>query len=80
MRKGANAFDVSCHRIFDMSLDVMNGHKTGVHCLDCGQELEYIYCEERLYLIRCKQCRIISMVEAASPAAAAYKTLCNAFS
>ena len=40
-------------------------------CSICGKPLEVYYCEARLYIVRCPQCKKISFVEACNPYRAA---------
>lgn len=50
----------------------MRWHKLGLdgkkkYCRVCGKELRYTYNEERLYTIYCKECGIVTMIQAESP-------------
>lgn len=58
--KGATVFDQLCHNVF-------SGR--------CGQELWTYYCEDRLSLVECPQCRVKALVEARNPKEAAYMSL-----
>ena len=44
---------------------------TSRRCITCLSHMDYIYCEEQLYLIRCPKCGTITMVKARAPADAA---------
>lgn len=44
-----------------------------IPCPFCGNELEATYCEERLYMIRCRHCKIVMLAEGKSPRDAAGK-------
>lgn len=74
--KGATVFDKLCHRVFAANGNGANYRSapTGVHCGHCGTELEFYYCEERLYVIECHRCKTRALVEAGNAAQAAYKT------
>ncbi|QRN86011.1 hypothetical protein JR334_01905 [Clostridia bacterium] len=66
---GASELDKSAHRVFNFSADKRaNGwRETGVRCSRCGYELESSYCEERLYMVRCRNCGTITLVSGNSP-------------
>ena len=64
--------DESAHKVFDCGMKDWHGpcaHK----CSRCGRQLDIYYCESRLYLVRCKHCKIVSLVEAGNPNEAAEK-------
>ena len=42
-------------------------HDTNYKCPKCWSELGYMYMENRLYLFRCKQCKVVHLVEGESP-------------
>ena len=70
---GASELDKSAHRAYAHATDkyAEGWRGTGALCARCGRELETSYCEERLYMVRCRQCDTVTLVKAASPAAAA---------
>lgn len=71
-KKGASQLDQSAHRIYAFTTGKSEGwHQTGVICSRCGSELETTYCEERLYMVRCKHCKTTTIVEGKSPKDAA---------
>lgn len=78
--KGATRFDKLCHQVFAANGNGTDfrGRETGVKCGYCGHELEAYYCESRLYLVECYHCKVRALVEAGSPAKAAYKTFGHA--
>ena len=43
-------------------------------CVHCGGILDTYYCEDRLYLVCCRSCKVVAMTSAGSPAEAARKT------
>jgi DNA-directed RNA polymerase subunit RPC12/RpoP len=64
--------DESAHKVFDYGMKDWHGfcaHK----CSHCSRQLDIYYCESRLYLVRCKHCKIVSLVEARNPNEAAEK-------
>jgi hypothetical protein len=75
MSKGASELDKCAHRVFMFANDQRdNGwYDTGVYCARCGFSLESSYCEERLYMVRCRHCKTVTLAEACRPAAAAEK-------
>lgn len=80
MEKGATEFDKLCHKVF-----AANGNgtdflrrKTGVRCGACGLELFAYYCENRLYMVECGNCKTRALVMAGSPKDAAYRTFGHA--
>lgn len=75
--KGATVFEQCCHKVFS-GRGGLYGYvprRSGVACGCCGQELWTHYCEERLYLVECSQCRVKALVEARNPKDAAYMSL-----
>ena len=70
---GASELDRSAHAVFAFAAGKRAGgwRGTGVLCARCGHELKSSYCEERLYMVRCQECETVTLVKAASPAAAA---------
>lgn len=73
MGKGASELDKAAHRVFGFAGDKRdNGwHDTGAYCARCGFPLESSYCEERLYMVRCRKCETVTLVEGSSPVDAA---------
>ena len=73
---GASDFDKICHTVYSEKGNNTNYllRGTGVKCSACGHELEYYYCESRLYLVECSRCGKKALVKAASPERAAYRT------
>lgn len=71
--KGATVFEQCCHKVFSGRGYVQR--RSGVACGRCGQELWTYYCEDRLYLVECPQCRVKALVEARDPKEAAYMAL-----
>lgn len=74
--KGATHFDKLCHKVFDANVMDYRPRYCGARCR-CGQRLEVYYCEERLYVVKCCDCEVMSLVHARSPRDAAYKTLAH---
>ena len=64
--------DESAHKVFDYGMKGWHGFCTH-KCSHCSRQLDIYYCESRLYLVRCKHCRIVSLVEARNPNEAAEK-------
>jgi hypothetical protein len=64
--------DESAHKVFDYSMKNWHGFCTH-KCSHCSRQLDIYYCESRLYLVRCKHCKIVSLVEAGNPNEAAEK-------
>ena len=64
--------DESAHKVFDYGMKGWHGFCTH-KCSHCSRQLDIYYCESRLYLVRCKHCRIVSLVEAGNPNEAAEK-------
>ena len=58
---------------YDVVHEAYKGIKTcrfdhhGFQCLSCGAKLETTYLEERLYAVRCPDCRTITLIESRSP-------------
>lgn len=74
--KGATEFDKLCHKVFSANgngADYLE-REAGVKCGRCGCELQTYYCEERLFLVECTNCKIKSLVSAGNHKEAAYKT------
>lgn len=44
-----------------------------IRCMRCGYKLEVYYCEERVYAVRCKECKSVTLVYAARKLDAARK-------
>ena len=49
----------------------MRFDKTNARCHSCGGPLEVHYCESRVYVLRCRDCETVTIVQARNPAAAA---------
>ena len=64
--------DESAHKVFDYAMENWHGFRA-YKCSRCGRQLDIYYCESRLYLVRCKHCKIVVLVEAGSPNKAAEK-------
>lgn len=75
MGKGASSLDKCAHRVFGFAIDERdNGWwKMGADCARCGHPLESSYCEERLYMVRCRECGVVSLIEGGSPMKAALR-------
>lgn len=75
MMKGASNFDKLCHQVYNADGNGRDyvGKATGVTCRLCKSPLYAYYCEERLYLVECKTCKIKALVMAENPQAAAYR-------
>ncbi len=72
--KGASELDKTAHRIYDFATGKSEGwYETDVICPRCGRELETSYCEERVYMVRCKHCKTVAITEGNSPKGAAEK-------
>lgn len=70
------SYDDMAHLLFKFAAkeDIPRG-TTDVPCVHCGDTLSGYYCEDRLYLIRCKKCGIAALVKASNPIEAAKKSL-----
>lgn len=77
--KGASKFDQLCHILFSANGNGYDylGRGTGVLCRRCEGEIQYYYCEERLYLVECPYCDSKALIMARNPEEAAYKTFGN---
>ena len=64
--------DESAHKVFNYGMKGWHGFHTH-KCSHCSRQLDIYYCESRLYLVRCKHCKIVSLVEAGNPNEAAEK-------
>ena len=64
--------DESAHKVFGYGMKNWHGFCTH-KCSHCSRQLDIYYCESRLYLVRCKHCKIVSLVEAGNPNEAAEK-------
>jgi hypothetical protein len=64
--------DESAHTVFDYGMKDWHDFRTH-KCSHCSRQLDIYYCESRLYLVRCKHCEIVSLVEAGNPNEAAEK-------
>lgn len=67
--KGATYLDKICHKLYDEPKGCWE--KTDYVCHHCGGHLKTYYCEERLYLVGCVDCRTLTLVKTTSPGAAA---------
>ena len=65
--------DESAHKVFGYGMGDWHDSRTHNKCSHCSRQLDIYYCESRLYLVRCKHCKIVSLVEAGSPNEAAEK-------
>ena len=76
MMKGASNFDKLCHQVYNADGNGRDyiGKATGVTCRLCKSPLYAYYCEERLYLIECKTCKMKALVRAENPQAASCRT------
>lgn len=68
---GATRLDKACHALYDRKLQVGNSNKTGCTCKICGGNLYTLYCEERLYLVKCLGCGTVVLTKAGNPQQAA---------
>lgn len=70
---GASKLDQSAHRVHMSAISKHddNWRVSSALCVLCGCELETVYCEERLYMVRCRKCEIVTLVKAGSPEVAA---------
>ena len=75
MMKGASNFDKLCHQVYNADGNGRDyiGKATGVTCRLCKSPLYAYYCEERLYLVECKTCKMKALVMAENPQASAYR-------
>ena len=64
--------DESAHKVFDYAMENWHGFRA-YKCSHCSRQLDIYYCESRLYLVRCKHCKIVVLVEAGNPNEAAEK-------
>lgn len=72
--KGASELDKSAHRIYAFAKGKTEGlHKTEVPCPRCGRGLETSYCEERVYIVLCPNCKTVNITEGTNPKDAAEK-------
>ena len=65
--------DESAHKVFGYGMGDWHDSRTHNKCSHCSRQLDIYYCESRLYLVRCKHCKIVSLVEAGNPNEAAEK-------
>jgi hypothetical protein len=66
--KGASEINKSAHRIYAFATGKSEGwFETDVICLQCGQALQTSYCEERVYMVRCRHCKTVTIAEGESP-------------
>ena len=68
-------FDIDVNAIFDRvtgKCDLKFG-ETDEMCPRCQRDLEVYYCENRTYIVRCKHCHIVTLVQARNPYEAAEK-------
>lgn len=69
---GASELDKCAHRVAMYAADSLaRWNSSGITCHRCGAVLETSYCEERLYMVRCRNCGTVTLTYADSPKAAA---------
>ena len=75
MMNGASNFGKLCHQFYhaDGNRRDYSGKATGVTCRLCKSPLYAFYCEERLYLVECKTCKMKAVGRAENPQTAAYR-------
>lgn len=75
MMKGASNFDKLCHQVYNADGNGRDyiGKATGLTCRLCKSPLYAFYCEERLYLVECKTCKMKALVMPENPQTAAYR-------
>lgn len=80
MIKGKTKFDQMCHKVFSANGNGTNylSRGTNVQCGRCGYELEAYYCESRLYVVECHNCKVKALVMARNQKQAAYMTFGHA--
>jgi len=72
--KGASISGKSAHHVYGFATGKSEGwYSPGIICPHCGRELETSYCEERVYVVRCKHCKTVAITEGGSPRSAAEK-------
>lgn len=62
--KETTTLDKLCHTLYQVGQAC---DRTHVQCRRCGHELLSYYCEERLYLIVCPNCKLKCLVSSATP-------------
>ena len=69
--------DEAAQKVYAFAMDARNMQygKLDQRCNHCASYLQYDYCEDRLYMIRCLHCATVALVEAKNPQEAACKTL-----
>lgn len=70
---GATDVDKAAHRVL-LAAESNEGVRwmpSGVKCKTCGGELDTYYCEERLYMVRCRQCEKVVLLKSSCPKFAA---------
>ena len=71
---GGSELDKCVHRAMMHAEDSQSvWRNTGVQCHRCGTKLATYYCEERLYMVRCRKCETVTLVRAGNPEEAARK-------
>lgn len=70
---GATDVDKAAHRVFLAAADKegIRWMPSGVKCKMCGGELDTYYCEERLYMVRCRKCETVMLLKSRGPGLAA---------
>lgn len=64
--KSFPSFDLSANALLD---EAATGHhirfrETDEMCPECQRDLEVYYCENRTYAVRCKHCKMVTLVQA----------------
>lgn len=67
--------DISANAVLDVTTreDQLRFRETDEMCPRCQRDLEVYYCENRTYIVRCKHCHIVMLVQARNPDEAAAK-------
>ena len=70
---GATEVDKAAHRVFMAAGrdDDIRWNPSCVKCRACATELETYYCEERLYMVRCRRCGKVVLMKSSGPQFAA---------
>lgn len=73
---GACEVDKAAHRVFIAAGrdDDIIWRPSGVMCGACGTELGTYYCEEHLYMVRCRGCQKVTLIKSSNPRFAAEET------
>lgn len=72
---GLPNFDLRVNAVFDRATSGRDllFRETDEMCPRCQHDLEVYYCENRTYAVRCKHCKMVTIVQAGSPYEAAEK-------